>query len=60
MPVRQVRGITRDESNALIRLADSIAGFVRDALESETGEIKELYNRIKSEGKLIELKKTTH
>ena len=39
LPVRRVRGITRDESNALIRLADSIAGFVRDALESESGEI---------------------
>jgi len=29
-----VRGI-RDESDALIRLADSIAGFVRDAIEGK-------------------------
>ena len=32
--VRKVRGI-RDESDALIRLADNIAGFVRDAIEGK-------------------------
>jgi hypothetical protein len=32
--VKRVRGI-RDESNALIRLADAIAGFVRDDLEGD-------------------------
>ena len=36
LSVRQVRGIARDESNSLIRLADALAGFVRDALEGES------------------------
>lgn len=35
-----VRGIKRDESNPLIRLADAIAGFVRDALEGGAEESK--------------------
>jgi len=32
VPVRKVRG-ARDESNALVRLADALAGFLRDAEE---------------------------
>jgi Protein of unknown function (DUF3800) len=32
--VRKVRGL-RDESDALIRLADAMAGFIRDALEKK-------------------------
>ena len=55
LPVRQVRGIARDESNALTRLADTIAGFVRDALETQSGEMKTLLHRAKREGMLIEV-----
>jgi hypothetical protein len=33
--VRKVRG-ARDESDELIRLADAVAGFVRDALEGSS------------------------
>lgn len=43
--VRQVRGLT-DQADEFIRLADSIAGFVRDALESDK-EILALYKRAK-------------
>ena len=32
--VRKVRGV-RDESDPLIRLADAVAGFIRDALEQK-------------------------
>jgi hypothetical protein len=60
--VRQIRGIARDESNALTRLADAVAGFVRDALEGKSEEITSLFRRAKREGVLIEIKakKTTH
>ena len=52
----EVRGIERDESNALIRLADAIAGFVRDALETEDGEERKLYEQALKKGQLIHLK----
>ena len=62
LPVRQVRGIARDESNALIRLADTIAGFVRDALEGRRQDIPALFKEAKQKEMLIEVKpkKTTH
>ena len=43
LPVRQIRGIAKDESNALIRLADALAGFVRDALTGEDEAAQALY-----------------
>jgi len=48
-------GVARDESNALTRLADAIAGFVGDALNGHFREIKELYERARREGILIEV-----
>lgn len=33
MPSRQVKGVKRELSNALIRLADSVCGFIRDVIE---------------------------
>lgn len=41
--VKRVRGLT-DESNAIIRLADAIAGFVRDCLEANK-DMAELYEQ---------------
>jgi hypothetical protein len=55
--IRDARGIAKDENNALIRLADAVAGFVRDALDSDQGEIRALFDRTLSEGALIELTK---
>lgn len=52
----EVRGIERDESNALIRLADAIAGFVRDALEAEDSVERRLYEQALKRGQLIHLK----
>ena len=37
IPIRKVQRVARDESNALIRLADSLAGFVRDILTHKGG-----------------------
>ena len=53
--IRKVMGVARDESNAVTRLADSIAGFVGDALNGRFKEIKELYERARREGILIEV-----
>jgi hypothetical protein len=41
--VRKARGL-RDQSDEFIRLADAIAGFVRDALEDDT-DMKTLFKR---------------
>ena len=37
--IEKIRGV-RDESDALIRLADALVGFVRDALEKEHYAVK--------------------
>jgi len=51
----KVQGVTRDESNSLIRLADTVAGFVRDVIDGERGEVLELFKRAKGNGGLIEV-----
>ncbi len=55
VPVRKVRGIRKDEHNALIRLADAVAGFVRDAIESRNGDVKALFERAEQEGFLVHI-----
>jgi hypothetical protein len=55
IPTRQVRGVGRDENNALVRLADAVAGFVRDALDRDTPEVVALFERCKKRGWLIEV-----
>ena len=55
IPTRKVQGVTRDESNSLIRLADTVAGFVRDAIGKQSEEIDELYRKAKLNGSLIEI-----
>lgn len=46
--VKRVRGLT-DESSSLIRLADSMAGFVRDYLEGDP-DMKSLYKKAVASG----------
>jgi hypothetical protein len=57
IPSRRVRGIKKDESNALIRLADSICGFVRDVLEEKKTEkeLKAIYRKALRESRLKEV-----
>ncbi len=55
LPVRRIRGIARDETNALTRLADSIAGFVRDAIDGNSEEIKKVFREAKQGGVLVEI-----
>ena len=55
IPTHKVQGVERDESNALIRLADSFAGFIRDALWNNNPEFRALFEKAKREGYLIEV-----
>ena len=52
--VKKVRGVRKDENDALIRLADAVCGFVRAALEGQM-EMSELFERGKRTGFLKEL-----
>lgn len=51
--IRKVRGIT-DQSNAIIRLADAIAGFVRDCLEGNKN-MEVLYKKALEKGLIKKL-----
>ncbi len=53
--VRKVRGVAKDENNALTRLADAIAGFVRDVLEGAGGELQTLFAEASRAGMLSEI-----
>lgn len=55
VPIRQVRGITKDENNALTRLADAVAGLIRDAINDDNQEIKALFDSGKRRGVLVEV-----
>ena len=52
---RKVQGVNKDENNALIRLADAVAGFVRDVLDGEKGEIQDLFKKAVKNGSLVEI-----
>lgn len=52
--IRKVRGVRKDESDALIRLADALCGFVRAAIEDHE-EMKALFEWAKQKGYLKEL-----
>jgi hypothetical protein len=53
--IYQVRGVAKDENSPLTRLADALAGFVRDAIGDEDGEAKQLLERAKHDGDVIEV-----
>jgi hypothetical protein len=49
----EIKGIARDESSALIRLADALAGAIRDSYETEHFKIAELITIAKRRGQII-------
>ena len=55
VPTRKVQGITKDENNSLTRLADAIAGFVRDVLEKENKNAQKLFTKAIKEKSLVEV-----
>src|SRR6266550_7566689 len=42
---RKIRGVRKDENDALIRLADSICGFIRDIKENENERAVKIYQK---------------
>lgn len=52
--VHNVRGIAKEENSALIRLADSLAGFVMDALDGDKQETAQLFRQAVRRGMLAE------
>lgn len=58
VPSKEIKGVKRDESNALIRFADSICGFIRDIIEEKDMVDKKLtliYKKAVKENVLIEV-----
>jgi len=53
--VHKVRGVAKDENNALTRLADAIAGFVRDVLEGAGDELQTMFTEARRAGMLSEI-----
>lgn len=54
VPTYKVQGVTKDENNALTRLADAIAGFVRDVLDGNE-DMRPLFEKAKNEDVLLEV-----
>jgi len=52
--VKKVRGVKHDENDALIRLADAVCGFVRNAYEGQV-EMKKLFDVAIQKGVLRDL-----
>ena len=49
----KVRGIRKDENDALIRLADGVCGLVRAAVEGQV-EMREVFEQARQKGHLVE------
>jgi hypothetical protein len=55
LSIEKVRGIPRDESNALVRLADAVAGFARDVSDLTSTEYQALFDTATQQGGLVKL-----
>jgi len=51
----KIQGVVKDENNSIIRLADAIAGWVRDAFDGDIPEYKKLFKTATSSKTLIEV-----
>jgi hypothetical protein len=53
----KVKGVAKDENDALIRLADSLCGFIRDVYEKNDNDIqlKELFDNAIKQDKITEV-----
>jgi hypothetical protein len=54
VPVKKVRGVRREESSSLMRLADALCGFVRAALTGRA-DLEALLAQAREQGVIIEL-----
>lgn len=53
--IYKIRGVAKDENDALIRLADALAGFIRDVLDEKSPDGREMFERARSSGVLVEV-----
>ena len=51
----KVQGLAKEVSSPAIRLADSIAGWIRDVMEGEKGELKSLFERASRNKTIVEV-----
>lgn len=54
VPTRKVQGVNKDENNSLIRLADAVAGFVRDVMDGGKEELI-IFKKANKSGSLVEI-----
>ncbi len=52
---KKIKGVKKDENNPMIRLADSICGFVRDVIEEGTEELEIIFDKAVKDKVLIEV-----
>lgn len=52
--IHKIQGVTKDENNALTRLADALAGFVRDAVDKQGDDVQKLYQLAVNKGYIVE------
>jgi hypothetical protein len=55
VPTEKLQGVAKDENDALIRLADHIAGLIRDAYGDRNEELLKLCEQGKRNGILVEV-----
>lgn len=56
LKIKKIRGVTKDENDPKIRLADTVTGWVRDVLENKRAEkLIKLYKKAKREKILYEV-----
>lgn len=53
--VEKVRGVKKEEADAIMRLADAICGFVREARENKEDKFLSLYSRGVKNGFIIKI-----
>jgi hypothetical protein len=53
--IHKIQGVTKEENNALTRLADALAGFIRDAVDEHGDDIQKLYQLAISRGYIKEI-----
>ncbi len=52
---KKIKGVKKDENNPMIRLADSICGFVRDVMETNTQDSEKIFKKAVKDKVLVEV-----
>lgn len=52
---KKVKGVKKDENNPMIRLADSMCGFIRDVIEEKTEDTQKIFDKAQKDKVLTEV-----